>query len=65
MQDQRTSTLTWVSFAAAPVALAGSLWLSNGMNLKARPLLLLTDVRNERCCGVSGGIRWNSFCARG
>jgi disulfide bond formation protein DsbB len=37
-QSQSSSSLTWLSFAAALVALAGSLWLSIGMNLKACPL---------------------------
>jgi len=39
MPDQpRQSTLTWLAFAASIIVLAGSLWLSMGMNLKACPL---------------------------
>lgn len=39
MPDQpRQSTLTWLAFTASIIVLAGSLWLSMGMNLKACPL---------------------------
>ncbi len=36
--ERRPFSLTWLAFAASIIVLAGSLWLSMGMNLKACPL---------------------------
>jgi hypothetical protein len=62
MQDQSTSKLTWVCFAVAVAAVAGSLWLSIGMNLKACPLCFyqrtfVMSVAAVLAVGLFAGIR--------
>jgi disulfide bond formation protein DsbB len=62
MQNPVRSSLTWVCLAAAAGAVAGSLWLSVGMNLKACPLCFyqrtfVMSVAAVLAVGLFAGIR--------
>ena len=54
MQNSGSTRLTWAGLIVAAVALAGSLWLSIGMNLKACPLCFYQRTFVMGIVGVLG-----------
>ena len=62
MQGSASTRLTWACLIVAALALAGSLWLSIGMGLKACPLCFyqrsfVMGIFGVLLVGLSAGVR--------